>query len=69
MGRKPKLQTVAKAAGVSTATASQVLRGAGRISDATRKGMPRMKFEELCLYQVKDGKITKEQFFYSMPAA
>ncbi|MBO9467875.1 LacI family DNA-binding transcriptional regulator [Tropicibacter sp. R15_0] len=37
MARKPKLETVAKEAGVSTATASQVMRGAGRISDATRK--------------------------------
>lgn len=34
---KPKLENVAKAAGVSTATASQVMRGAGRISEATRK--------------------------------
>ncbi len=37
MSQKPKLSTVAKEAGVSTATASQVMRGAGRISDATRK--------------------------------
>ena len=35
--RKPKLETVAKEAGVSTTTVSQVMRGAGRISDATRK--------------------------------
>ena len=33
-------------------------------SDITMKGMDRMSFEELCLYQVKDGKIIKEQFFY-----
>ncbi len=37
MSQKPKLSTVAREAGVSTATASQVMRGAGRISDATRK--------------------------------
>ncbi len=37
MSTKPKLETVAKAAGVSTATASQVMRGAGRISEKTRK--------------------------------
>ncbi|MEZ5669361.1 MAG: substrate-binding domain-containing protein [Alphaproteobacteria bacterium] len=37
MEDRPKLATVAEAAGVSTATASQVLRGTGRISDATRR--------------------------------
>ena len=37
MEQKPKLADVALAANVSTATASQVLRGTGRISDATRK--------------------------------
>ena len=37
MSEKPKLETVAKEAGVSTATASQVMRGAGRISEKTRK--------------------------------
>lgn len=37
MEQKPKLADVAHAAGVSTATASQVLRETGRISDATRK--------------------------------
>ena len=37
MTPKPKLQTVAAAAGVSLATASQVLRGTGRISEDTRK--------------------------------
>ncbi len=26
----------------------------------------REKMEEICLYQVKDGKIVKEQFFYDM---
>ena len=34
-------------------------------SDITMKGMGRMKFDELCLYEVKDGKIIKEQFFYT----
>lgn len=37
MSQKPKLETVAREAGVSTATASQVMRGAGRISEKTRK--------------------------------
>ncbi len=37
MAQKPKLQTVAQLAGVSLATVSQVLRGAGRISEETRK--------------------------------
>lgn len=32
--------------------------------DATFKGMGRMKMDEICVYQVKDGKIVKEQFFY-----
>ena len=34
--------------------------------DATMKGRGRDKMEELCLYEVKDGKIIKEQFFYHM---
>jgi len=37
MAQRPKLETVANEAGVSVATASQVMRGAGRISDKTRK--------------------------------
>ncbi len=37
MTQKPKLETVAKEAGVSVATVSQVMRGAGRISEKTRK--------------------------------
>lgn len=37
MSQKPKLETVAKEAGVSVATASQVMRGTGRISEKTRK--------------------------------
>ena len=32
--------------------------------DATYKGMGRQKMDEICLYEVKDGKIVKEQFFY-----
>lgn len=32
------------------------------------KGAPAAtKFEELCVYQVKDGKVVKEQFFYDEP--
>lgn len=37
MTSKPKLETVAREAGVSVATASQVMRGTGRISDETRR--------------------------------
>ncbi len=32
--------------------------------DTQWKGAPRRKEEEICLYQVKDGKIVSEQFFY-----
>jgi hypothetical protein len=32
--------------------------------DATFKGMGRMNLEEICLWEVKDGKIVSEQFFY-----
>lgn len=32
--------------------------------DCTMKGMGRMKMEEIAVYEVKDGKIVKEQFFY-----
>ncbi len=32
--------------------------------DITMKGMPRMKNEEVAIYQVKDGKVISEQFFY-----
>ena len=31
--------------------------------DMTMKGQERMKMPELCVYQVKDGKIISEQFF------
>jgi len=31
--------------------------------DVTMKGQGRMKMEEVCVYQVKDGKIASEQFF------
>ena len=34
--------------------------------DATMKGRGRQKMEEICVYQVKDGKIVSEQFFFSM---
>jgi hypothetical protein len=33
--------------------------------DATMKGMGRMLLDEICVYQVKDGKIVFEQFFFS----
>jgi hypothetical protein len=32
--------------------------------DATFKGMGRNTLEEICVYEVKDGKIVSEQFFY-----
>ena len=32
--------------------------------EATFKGMGRTKMEEVCVYEVRDGKIVKEQFFY-----
>lgn len=32
--------------------------------DATFKDRGREKMEEICVYEVKDGKIVKEQFFY-----
>jgi len=32
--------------------------------EATMKGMGRTKMDEVCVYEVKDGKIVKEQFFY-----
>jgi hypothetical protein len=32
--------------------------------DCTLKGAGRVKMEEIALYEVKDGKIVKEQFFY-----
>ena len=31
--------------------------------DVTMKGRGRMKLEEVCVYEVKDGKIASEQFF------
>lgn len=35
------------------------------LSDNTFKDMGRVKFEELCMYEVADGKIVKEEFFYT----
>jgi hypothetical protein len=32
--------------------------------DVTMKGQPRMKLDEVALYEVKDGKIVLEQFFF-----
>ena len=34
--------------------------------DATYKEHGRMAFTELCVYQVKDGKIVAEEFFYNV---
>lgn len=32
--------------------------------DVTMKGMGRINMDEVCVYEVKDGKIVKEQFFF-----
>jgi ketosteroid isomerase-like protein len=32
--------------------------------DVTMKGMGRMQMDEIAVYEVKDGKIVKEQFFF-----
>ena len=32
--------------------------------DVTMKGQGRMKMDEIAVYEVKEGKIVKEQFFY-----
>jgi hypothetical protein len=34
--------------------------------DMTMKGRGRMDMREICVYQVRDGKIAHEQFFYDM---
>lgn len=36
------------------------------VMEATFKGIGRAKMEEVCVYEVQEGKIVKEQFFYSM---
>lgn len=33
--------------------------------DCTFKGMGRINMQEICVYEVKDGKIVKEQFFFN----
>lgn len=35
--------------------------------DCTFKDQGRMQIEELCVYQVDNGKIVEEHFFYNMP--
>lgn len=37
--------------------------------DTTMKGRGRLTMEELCVYEVEDGKIISEQFFYSAEPA
>lgn len=34
--------------------------------DATYKDMGRVPMEEICVYQVRDGRIVREQFFYNV---
>ena len=41
----------------------------GMTMDVTYRGAPRNKSEEICVYEVADGKIVKEQFFYPLPPA
>jgi predicted ester cyclase len=36
----------------------------GREMDITVKGFGRIKMDEIMLYEVKDGQIVSEQFFY-----
>lgn len=36
-------------------------------NDVSFKGMGRMTMEEICVYEVQDGKIVKEQFFFPNP--
>ncbi|MDC8005250.1 nuclear transport factor 2 family protein [Aureisphaera galaxeae] len=38
-------------------------------SDATFEGTGRWDMKELCVYQVRDGKIAKASFFYDLPGA
>ncbi|MDH3649900.1 MAG: nuclear transport factor 2 family protein [Saprospiraceae bacterium] len=35
-------------------------------NDVTFKGMGRQQIKEVCVYEVQDGKIVKEQFFYDV---
>lgn len=35
--------------------------------DATFKGRGRSAMEEICVYEVRDGKVVLEQFFYPLP--
>jgi len=37
------------------------------VQDIKYKGQERRKEDEICLYQVKEGKIISEQFFYNNP--
>lgn len=67
-----KAKSVAFQAGVEefhSATISEPIIGGNSFAiswamDATFKGRGRMTIEEICAYQVKDGKIILEQFFY-----
>lgn len=37
----------------------------GMYMDITMKGAGRMKMDELCVYEVNDGRIVRDQFFYA----
>jgi hypothetical protein len=34
--------------------------------DATMKGRGRVNMQEICVYEVRDGKVAREQFFYDL---
>nr|WP_260607299.1 SnoaL-like domain-containing protein [Chitinophaga polysaccharea] len=36
----------------------------GRVTDLTVEGLGRVKIDQIMLYEVKDGQIVLEQFFY-----
>jgi hypothetical protein len=67
--RKKGMDWVEKITAVhGTSTTHPVIGGdhfsVGRTFDITTKGFGRIKIEEIMLYEVKDGQIVLEQFFY-----
>lgn len=67
--RKKGEEWVAKIEGFHGAHTSQPILGAnhfavGRMFDITVKGFGRIKIEEIMMYEVNNGKIISERFFY-----
>jgi ketosteroid isomerase-like protein len=67
--RKKGQDWVSKIEEVHTLSTTQPILGGnhfavGRIMDITVKGLGRVKMNEIMLYEVRDGQIIKEQFFY-----